>query len=158
MKQKDMDKKSTSFSSPAFQKRLEKIDSAIIEEDWFSGFALAVTYFEHYGYWAIRFYCLREKIELTNKADASLKKLGAVQLALFLRVLKLINNQTYSNMKKVVEERNKIVHPGRDSILYPDKKEKDEATMLLKQAKDCLLQIRITAPATQRTKDKKVEK
>ena len=153
-----MDQKSTSFSSPLFKERLEKIDSAIIEEDWFSGFALAVTYFEHYGYWAIRFYCLREKIELTNKADESLKMLGAVQLALFLRVLKLIDNETYSRMKKIVEERNKIVHPGRDSILYPDKKEKDEATMLLEQAKDCLLQIRITALATESTKDKEVEK
>lgn len=102
--------------------------------------------------------CLREKIGLTNKADGSLKMLGAVQLALFLRILKLINNETYSNMKKVVEERNKIVHPGRDSILYIDKKEKDKATMLLKQAKDCLLQIRCTAPATERTEDKKVEK
>ena len=60
-------------------------------------------------------------------------------------------------MKKVVEERNNIVHPGRDSILYIDKKEKDEATMLLKQAKDCLFQIRIAVPATAKTRDKKVE-
>lgn len=136
-----MDEKSTSFSSPAFQTRLKKIDDAIREEDWFSGFALAITYFEHYGYWAIRFHCIREKIELTRKTDESMKMLGAAQLALFLRVLKLIDKQTYSTMKKIVEERNKIVHPGRNSILYPDKKEKDEATLLLNQAKDCLRTI-----------------
>lgn len=150
-----MDKKSTSFSTPAFEERMGKIDVAITEEDWFSGFALAVTYFEHYGYWAIRFHCSRENIELTEKANENLKTLGAGQLALFLRILKLITNETYSNMKKVIEERNKIVHPGREGILYADKKEKDDATRLLNQAKKCLSKLVGTSRLLLPTKDKK---
>ena len=146
-----MDTKSTTFSSPAFKKRLGKIDRAITAEDWFSGFALAVTYFEHYGYYAIRFHCFREEIALTNEAEDSLKRLNAGQLALFLRVLNLINNEAYSKMKKVIEERNKIVHPGQENILYVDKKEADDAKALLNQAKDCLCTIKISINSHEKT-------
>ena len=137
-------KQSTSFSPSLFKERIRKIDEAIETENWFSGFTNAVTYFEHYGYWAIRFYCHREKITLTNKAQTSIKRLGASELALILRILELTDNRTYSNMKKIIEERNKVVHPGRRGIRYADKKKKDEATLLLEQAKECLQIIQST--------------
>ena len=43
------------------------------------------------------------------------------------------------------EERNKIVHLGRKTILYGEQKEKDAAILLLNQAKTCLQSIRVTA-------------
>jgi hypothetical protein len=147
-----MKEQSTSFSESAFEKRLGKIDEAIVEEDWLSGFTLAVTYFEHYGYWATILHCYREKVELTNKARESLKMLGAVQLALLLRVTDLISAETYSNMKKIIEERNKIVHPARKSIFYADSKKRDEAVRLLTQAKECLKAIKGTVKATWKKK------
>lgn len=134
-------KQSTSFSTALFDERLKRIDEAKSEPNWFSGFTNAVTYFEHYGYWAIRFYCKRESITLTNKAQDSLKKLGATELALLLLSLKLIQNGTYSKMRSVITERNKIVHPGREGIKYV-KEKKDEWTLLLEQAKECLLEIK----------------
>ena len=131
-------KQSTSFSPGLFNERMKRIDEAIETENWFLGFTNAVTYFEHYGYWAIRFYCLKKKITLTNKAQNSIKRVGASELALILRILELIDDRIYSNMKKIIEERNKVVHPGRRGIRYVDKKKKDEATLLLEQAKECL--------------------
>lgn len=134
-------KQSTSFSTTLFDERLKRIDEAKSGQKWFSGFTNAVTYFEHYGCWAIRFYCQRESITLTDKAQDSLKKLGATELALLLRTLKLIDNDIYSKMRSVITERNKIVHPGREGIKYV-KKKKDERTLLLEQAKECLLKIK----------------
>ena len=138
-------KQSTSFNTSLFDERLKRIDEAKSKEKWFLGFTNAVTYFEHYGYWAIRFYCNRKNITLTQKAHYSLKQLGATELALLLRTLKLITNDTYSKMRSIITERNKIVHPGRKGIRYAEKKKdkkKHEWTLLLKQAKECLLEIK----------------
>lgn len=132
----------TRFSSKAFKERMSKIDNAITEEDWFLAFTLVGSYFEHYSYWAIRFYCNNAKINLTQKAIESLKMSSAAQLLLSLLLLKLIDDNTYSRMKKIIEERNKVVHPMKESIKYADEKKKDDAIRLLNQAKDCLLQIR----------------
>jgi len=118
------------------------IDDAKRREDWFAAFTNSVTYFEHYGYWAIRAYCLREEVELTNKAKDSLKQLNAANISLLLRILDIIDNDTYSNMKKIIEERNKFVHPGRKGITYRDRKKKDNAIKLLNQAKECIQKIR----------------
>lgn len=132
------------MSEDTFQKRLRIIDDAK-EEDWFSAFANAVSYFEHYGYFAIRAYCVREKVKLTGKAMESLKRnLSAGNIALLLRVLKLIDNETYSSMKKIIEERNKLVHPGRKGIAYRDRKKEDTAIRLLNQGKECLRKIKDT--------------
>lgn len=143
-------KASTSFSSSAFQERLRKVDKASKQEDWFSAFTNIVTYLEHYGYWAIRFHCLRQKITLTEKAEEALKRLGATDFALLLRILNLVDNGTYSVMKKTIEERNKIVHPGHKGIRYVDKKKKDEATDLLNKAKECLKKINSTVGGTKK--------
>jgi len=134
-------KASTSFSSEALKDRLKKVDNAVKKEDWFSAFTSVVTYFEHYGYWAVTFYCRRKKITLTEKAVESLKRLGAVDLALLLRILDLIDNETYSTMKKTIEERNKIVHPGQKGIKYVDKQRKEEASRLLNEARESLKTI-----------------
>lgn len=145
-----MDKNSTSFSSKAFAERLRRIDKALSREDWFSAFTNVVTYFEHYGCWAVRFYCLRHKINLTAKAEESLKKLGAGDLALLLRILKIIDNDTYSMMKKTIEERNNVVHPGRKGIRYVDQKKKDEACRLINAAEECLQMIMKTSLSTKK--------
>ena len=130
------------MSEDAFQKRLRTIDDAKGEEDWFSAFANAVSYFEHYGYFAIRAYCVRKKVKLTNTAMEPLKRLGAGNIALLLRILNLIDNDTYSNMKKIIKERNRLVHPAGKGIRYRDQKKKDTATLLLNQAEGCLRKIR----------------
>jgi hypothetical protein len=128
----------------AFKQRLGKINEAIEKEDWFSGFANAVSYFEHYGYFAIRAYCARQKVELTKTAMKSLKDLSVGNIALLLRVLKLIDSKTYSGIKKIVKERNKLVHPARKGILYRDMKKKETAIRLLNQAKEDMCKIKDT--------------
>lgn len=127
----------------SFEQRLRNVDDAIENEDWFSGFANAVSYFEHYGYFAIRSYCVRENVKLTRKAMESLKRnLSAGNITLLLRILKLIDNETYSSMKKIIEERNKLVHPGRKGIAYRDRKKKNTAIRLLNQGKECMWKIK----------------
>lgn len=120
------------------------IDECKNREDWFSAFTNSVSYFEHYGYWAIKLYCTRNNIKLTKKAIDSLKNLGAVNVILLLRILDAIDDDAYSNMKKIIEERNKLVHPGRKGITYRDRKKKDNAIRLLNQAKESIKRIRGT--------------
>ena len=120
------------------------IDDCRNREDWFSAFTNSVTYFEHYGYWAIKLYCTRNDVKLTEKATDSLKNLGAANIVLLLRILNLIDNETYSNMRKIIKERNKLVHPGRKGITYRDRKKKDKAVRLLNQAKESIKKIRST--------------
>jgi len=114
------------------------IDEAIKREDWFSGFTNSVTYFEHYGYWKLKWYCIKERINVEKK----LKHLRAGTLALFLYTLKLIDTDTYSKMNKTIKERNKLVHPAIAGITYRDRKEKDRATQLLKDAKICIRKLK----------------
>jgi len=118
------------------------------KELWFPAFTNSVTYFEHFGYWAIKAHCSRNNIELTQKAKDSLKNLQAGNIALVLRILDLIDNETYSDMKKIIEERNKLVHPGRRGITYRERKRKDRAERLLNQAKQSIKEIRKTIRAT----------
>ena len=45
-------------------------------------------------------------------------------------------------MRKTLDERNKLIHPGRDGIAYRYQKDKDRATELLEDAKLCIHKIR----------------
>jgi len=137
----------------ALEERLRKIDYAIEKEDWFLAFANVVSYFEHYGYLAIRAYCVRENVKLTRKAIESLKRdFSAGNIALLLRVLKLIDDETYSSMKEIITERNKLVHPGREGIRYRDEKKKESAIRLLNKAKECIQKIKSTIKVRRRNK------
>lgn len=120
------------------------IDDSKEREDWFAAFTNAVTYFEHYGYYAIKLYCARKQVKLTRNATDSLRRLGAGDIALILRILKLIDNETYSNMKKIIKERNMLVHPGRKGIIYREQKRMERAIELLTQAKQSIKEIRST--------------
>jgi len=116
------------------------IDEAIEREDWFSGFSNSVTYFEYWGYWKLRWYCIKEKIELREK----LKNLHVSTLTLILYLLKLIDTDTFTKMNKTIKERNKLTHPvsTEAGITYRHKKEKDRATQLLEDAKFCIRKLR----------------
>lgn len=128
------------------------IDDCKEIEDWFSGFTNAVAYFEHFGYWAIRMHCTREKIPVTNAIKKSLSSLSGNDIGLLLYLLKLIDAETYSEMKHVIRERNRLVHPGRKGITYRDRKKKDNAIRLLDQSKNCIREIRNTI-ARKKTKE-----
>jgi len=116
----------------------EIIDDAIAREDWFSGFTNSVTYFEHWGYWKLRWYCIQNKVSIKTK----LRNLHVSNLVLILYLLKLIDQKTYSRIYKVIKERNKLVHPGRAGISYRDRKKKDRAVELLNDAKTCIKKLK----------------
>jgi len=118
------------------------IDELIAKEDWFSGFANSVTYFEHYGYFAIRAYCVREGVELKGKAINLLRRNSAGNVTLLLRILKIIDDKSYSDMRKIIGERNNLVHPGRKGLAYRYAKKKDEYTVLLNKAKECIVRVK----------------
>ena len=140
-----MSRKRKSYRKPRL--RVFNLDEAIDEskerEDWFVAFTNAVTYFEHYGYWAIKLYSARKHVKLTRKATDSLKRLSAGDIAFLLRILKLIDNEAYSNMKKIIEERNNLVHPWSKRNNLP-RTEKERAIELLNQANQSIREIRST--------------
>jgi hypothetical protein len=60
------------------------INQAIERRDWFSGFSNSVTYFEHWGYWRLKWNCIKEQIDIEEK----LKHLHVSTLTLILYLLK----------------------------------------------------------------------
>jgi len=114
------------------------INDAIERKDWFSGFTNSVTYFEHWGYWRLMWHCITNKIALKEK----LLNFSAGDIAVVLYLLKAIDQDTYAKITKVITERNKLVHPGREGISYREKKQEDTAARLLNDAKDCIKRIK----------------
>lgn len=114
------------------------INEAIAREDWFSGFTNAVTYLEHWGYWRLRWYCIENHINMEKET----KRLNISDLILVLRLLKLIDEPTYSKIKIIIKERNKLVHPSRKGISYRDRKKKERAEELLNYAKECIRNLK----------------
>jgi hypothetical protein len=118
----------------------EVINEAIQRKDWFSAFSNAVAYFEHWRYWRLTSYCMKEKIHAKEK----IKSLSPANLTLILYLLKLVNQDTFSKMTKTILERNKLVHPisrGK-GISYRDRKETDRAIEILDDAKVCIKRLK----------------
>jgi len=114
------------------------INDAITREDWFSGFTNAVTYFEHWGYWRLRWYCIQNEIYMKEVT----KNLRVSNLIIILRLLKIIDQETYSKIKEIIKERNKLVHPEIAGISYRDRKRRDNAVRLLIDAKNCIVKLK----------------
>jgi hypothetical protein len=120
------------------ERAFREIDEAIEKKDWFLGFANSVTYLEHLGYWLLRWYCIKEKIDISDK----LKNLRVSTIALILYLLKLIDMNTFTKINTIVRERNKLIHPTQVGLSYRDRKEKERATELLKDAKLCITKLK----------------
>jgi len=116
------------------------IDDAIKRRDWLSGFSNSVVFFEHYGYFRLRWYCLKERIDLSKKLEG----LHVSTLTLILYLLKIIDADTFSKMNKTIKERNMLTHPisAEAGISYRETKEKTRATQLLEDAKFCIRKLR----------------
>lgn len=120
----------------------EVINEAIAREDWFSAFSNAVSYFEFWSFWALESYCLRENLDVEKK----LRRMPVSTLTLMLYLLKLIDFDTYSKMNTLIRERNRLVHrniPEKIPI-YDDEKKTAGATQLLRDAKQCIRNVRKT--------------
>lgn len=115
------------------------IDDSIKRRDWFTGFAISVSYFEHYGAEKIKNYCKTQKI---RGCSDPLKRMNVNSIIFILRVLEFINNDIYEKMKKTISERNKLIHPSRKGIDYRYQKEENRAKQLLEEAKECIHKIK----------------
>jgi hypothetical protein len=117
------------------------IDDAISREDWFSGFTNSVTYFEHWAYWRLHWYFIKNKLDIRTLSK-KLSRSHVSNLILILYILQAIDKDTYSRINKIISERNKLVHPAREGLSYRDRKEKDRAIELLNDAKNCIAKIK----------------
>lgn len=72
-----------------------------------------------------------------------LKKINIRALTITLYITQLIDQNTFSKMQKIIEERNKLIHPiGSDAgIAYRGTKERDRAKALLEDAKFCIKKL-----------------
>jgi hypothetical protein len=87
-----------------FEERIKTVENAVNSKDWFTAFTSIVTYYEYYAYWAIRNQCTSARAKLNKKAEDSLKRLGAANLALLLRIMDIIDNEEYSTIKRTIAE------------------------------------------------------
>ena len=118
----------------------EIIDEAIKRKDWFSAFSNAVTYFEHWGYWRLEWYCIKENIGFRDR----LKHLNVSTLIHILFLLKIIDEDTFSKIIVTIRERNRLIHPAsrNSGISYRYRKDRDKATQILDDAKQCIQRIK----------------
>ncbi len=117
----------------------KEIDRAVKYNDWISAFATAVSYFEYYGAAIIKGRCKSLKIP---KYKDVVKNMSVSRIAFTLRLLRLVDEKTYSKIRKAIEERNKLIHPERGGIGYKHTKERSRAIELLEDAKECIQKLR----------------
>ena len=131
------------------------IDKAIENRDWFPGFANAVSYFEHFGTIKLRNYIdsrilqtiedeekrKRVKNQLEDDLGKNLQRLSAKDIVFLLYAFQLIDSDTYIQSRKIIKERNKLVHPSRKGIAWRYTKPERTAKELLQQAKECIRKI-----------------
>lgn len=131
---------STDLSSSMVILNPEKeIDDAIERNDWFSAFAISVSFFEYYGTRRITDHCTSKNI--VGCRD-TVKRMGVGNIIFILRILNFIDDDLYSKMRKTITERNKIVHPSRGGVAYRFEKQETRAIELLKDAKECIHKIK----------------
>jgi len=136
------------------------IDKAVQARDWFTGFATAISYIEHFGTIKLRNYIDSTILQLTESEDTrknvknqlkedlgkNLEKLSAKDIAFLLYAFQLIDSETYLKLRKIIIERNKLVHPARKGIAWRYVKPERTAKELLQQAKECIQKIQEIAP------------
>ena len=113
----------------------KEIDRAVNNEDWVSAFATSVSYFEYYGAAIIKERCKSLKIP---KYKDIVKNMAASRIVFTLRLLGIVKKETYSKIRKTIQERNKLIHPEKGGIGYKHSKEKSRAIELLEDAKECI--------------------
>lgn len=131
------------------------IDNAVQTRDWFTGFATAISYIEHFGTIKLRNYieskilqeikskdtCNNVRNQLKEDLGKNLEKLSAKDIAFLLYAFQLIDSDTYLKLRKIITERNKLVHPARKGIAWRYEKPERTAKELLQQAKECIQKI-----------------
>jgi len=131
------------------------IDKAIQARDWFNGFAIAVSYIEHFGTIKIKRYLdlrilraidnleERKRVRKQFKDDLgkNLERLSAKDIAFLLYAFQLVDSDTCLKLRKIITERNKLVHPARKGIGWRYEKPERTARKLLQQAKECIQKI-----------------
>ena len=115
-----------------------EIEDAMSRNDWFGGFAIAVSYFELLGFLRLIKFCESLGQSPSENVKDELKRINVKQLTALLYSLGLIDRNTYSKMKKTISERNKLVHFLRKGVNYRDRKQEDRAKTLLKQTIECI--------------------
>lgn len=111
----------------------DEINKAIQNEDWFSGFAVAVSYFEYFGARVLK----ARAMNIPSYEDI-FKNMSVNTMTFILRVMNIVDEDTYNKMRTTIIERNKLVHPERGGVAYRHQKQKGRATQLLNDAKECI--------------------
>lgn len=117
------------------------IESKIKNKQCFEGFALSVSYFEHYGAKKIARCCYCFDISKNVFYDLfgiSLEDMGVTKITQLLRFMKIIDQITYSNMKKVVKVRHRFIHPQKEGIERWFPTSTKEYKKLLNDAINCI--------------------
>ena len=94
----------------AVENPVEYLKKARQNWDYFLFFALAVSYFEFYGYQMLR-KCHWDNVQ--NKFK-KIKRLPASRILMELSNQGVVNKKVYEKMKKINDKRNSIVHSKTD--------------------------------------------
>jgi len=121
-----------------------EIKRAKENRDWFASFSSAVTHFDNFGTEKLRAYFKLHKIgidedtgELKKLFDEFLKGLSADNVITLLYCFEIIDDQTYSQIRKIKVERNRIDHSKKRGLGYRQSDDK-KFVNLLDQAVKCL--------------------
>lgn len=128
------------------------IGKAIKSEDWVSGFSYAVRYIEHFGTIKIKNFVdskfiqnienSDQKREVSNRFSEDLNRLSTVNIVFMLFALGLVNANAYLDLRKIIVERNKLIHPLKKGVGFQNvEEEKNKRKSMLQQAQKLIEEI-----------------
>lgn len=118
------------------------IGRAINAENWLAGFSFAVTYLEHFGTIKIRNFVdsqivqkkvsLGQKREVKKQCSEDVGRLSATNILFLLFAFGLVDVNFYLDFRKIIAERNRLVHPSRKGVGFQcvEEEKKKRVTML----------------------------
>jgi len=123
----------------------KEIDDAASNGNWTSAFATAVTFFEYYGRRIIR---KRGESLQMRQLDDDISRMTVASIIFTLRVLNIIDETTYKDMKEVNTQRNNLIHLDKQGDPSETTKlvkryslQESRAKPLLQKAKECIQKL-----------------
>ncbi len=127
------------------------IEKAIKNEDWVSGFSYAVRYIEHFGTIKIKNFVDSKIVQNIRSSDQKkvskrylddLNRLPVVNIIFLLFALGLVNADTYLDLRKIIVERNRLIHPSKKGVGFQYiEEEKNKRKAMLQQAQKMIEEL-----------------
>jgi hypothetical protein len=141
----------SSYAIASFIQPIDLLKEAIENKKWFEGLILSATFFELFGFITLKtYYEVKKGKTYRTKIGELLKRMGLMNKILLLYLCDFIRPKTYDKMRRIVKERNNLVHRVRrinNDFAFETEistEDKEKAIKLTAEAIECLKELGIS--------------